>query len=106
MKKDISFHWQPIEGQIMTRWSRDVDSTEPLPEYPRPQFKRNEWLNLNGIWDYAILPKEENEFNNYEGKILVPFPIESALSGVKKKLKPKQKLWYRRTFNIPTTWKG
>ncbi len=103
MKKNNQ--WEPIEGQIMTRWSRDIDPTKPLPEYPRPQFKRNDWLNLNGLWDYAIRPKEEIEVKNYDGQILVPFPIESALSGVKKKLKPKQKLWYRRTFTIPDNWK-
>jgi beta-galactosidase/beta-glucuronidase len=104
MKNTKDFHWEPIEDQIMTRWSRDVLPEEPLPEYPRPQFKRNEWLNLNGLWEYAIRPKEENHVDSYDGKILVPFPIESALSGVKKKLRPKQKLWYRRTFTIPDKW--
>ena len=100
------FHWKSIEGQIMTRWSNDVDTKEPLPEYPRPQFRRIDWLNLNGLWDYAVRPKIENNIHKYDGKILVPFPIESALSGVKRKLKPTEKLWYRRTFTIPTEWKS
>jgi len=106
MKKVKDFHWEPIEGQIMTRWSNDVDPREPLPEYPRPHFRRNDWLNLNGLWEYAILPREESKVDSFYGKILVPFPIESALSGVKKKLKPTQKLWYRRTFTIPKEWKS
>ena len=106
MKNVKNVNWEPIEGQIMTRWSKDVDPTEPLPEYPRPHFRRNDWLNLNGLWDYAIRPKEENKVKSFDGKILVPFPIESALSGVKKKLKPKQKLLYKRTFSIPKEWKS
>jgi beta-galactosidase/beta-glucuronidase len=105
MKKIKDYQWVPIDGQIMTRWSYKVDSTQPFPEYPRPQFKRAEWLNLNGLWDYAIRPKEKSEVSDFDGKILVPFPIESALSGVKKKLKPRQKLWYRRKFEIPKEWK-
>jgi beta-galactosidase/beta-glucuronidase len=105
MKKIKDYQWAPIDGQIMTRWSYKVDSTQPFPEYPRPQFKRAEWLNLNGLWDYAIVPKEEREVSSFDGKVLVPFPIESALSGVKKKLKRRQKLWYSRTFKIPNEWK-
>ena len=105
MKKIKDYQWVPIDGQIMTRWSYKVDSTQPFPEYPRPQFKRAEWLNLNGLWDYAIRPKEKSEVSDFDGKILVPFPIESALSGVKKKLKPRQKLWYRRKFEIRKEWK-
>jgi beta-galactosidase/beta-glucuronidase len=105
MKKITDYQWVPIDGQIMTRWSYKVDSTQPFPEYPRPQFKRAEWLNMNGLWDYAIVPKEEREVSSFDGKVLVPFPIESALSGVKKKLKPRQKLWYSRTFKIPNEWK-
>jgi len=100
----ITSEWEPIKGQIMTCWSNDIDPKNPLPEYPRPQLKRDKWLNLNGLWDYAICPKEESNIKNYDGKILVPFPIESALSGVKKKLKPKYKIWYRRIFRVPKDW--
>jgi beta-galactosidase/beta-glucuronidase len=105
MKKNKDYHWAPIDGQIMTRWSYEIEPNQPFPEYPRPQFRRTEWLNLNGLWNYAIHPKEEREVSNFDGKVLVPFPIESALSGVKKKLKPRQKLWYSRTFKIPNEWK-
>ncbi|MFX0174940.1 MAG: glycoside hydrolase family 2 protein [Candidatus Hodarchaeota archaeon] len=103
---DNNLKWEPVKGQIMTKWAKDVDPNNPLPDYPRPQFRRKEWMNLNGLWNYAILPKEKEMVNSYDGKILVPFPIESALSGVSKKLRPLQNLWYQRHFKIPFTWKG
>ncbi|MHA1193320.1 MAG: glycoside hydrolase family 2 protein [Promethearchaeota archaeon] len=96
--------WNPIKDQILTRWVKDIDPKNPLPEYPRPQLKREEWLNLNGLWDYAIVPRNEQEIKDYDGKILVPYPIESALSGVKKRLLPNQRLWYHRKFTIPDKW--
>jgi hypothetical protein len=73
----------------------------PLPEYPRPQMTRPDWVNLNGWWDYAVLTKDESQPDRYQGKILVPFPIESLLSGVQQPLLPDQTLWYRRTFSHP-----
>jgi beta-galactosidase/beta-glucuronidase len=96
--------WAPINNPLMTRWSKKVNPECPLPEYPRPQMIREQWLNLNGLWDYAIHPKNNKKVENYDGKILVPFPLESALSGVKKKLNPDQKLWYRRNFTFPKEW--
>ena len=98
--------WTPIAGEIMTRWVKDINPKHPLPEYPRPQMKRNEWLNLNGLWDYAIRSKRLKKLDFIDGKILVPFPVESALSGVKKKVKGKHQIWYKRNFIIPDTWKG
>ncbi|UCG00780.1 MAG: beta-galactosidase [Candidatus Heimdallarchaeota archaeon] len=98
--------WHPVPGQLITRWVKDLDPLNPLPDYPRPQLCREEWLNLNGFWDYAVRPKKHTEINSYDGKILVPFPLESALSGVKKKLSHKQRLFYRRFFSIPKTWKS
>ncbi|MCJ7648662.1 MAG: beta-galactosidase, partial [Candidatus Lokiarchaeota archaeon] len=97
--------WKPIKDQLLTRWVNDINPNRPLPEYPRPQLERDEWLNLNGLWDYKISPKDVKEVESYDGKILVPYPIESALSGVGKKLKPNQKLWYHRKFIIPENWK-
>jgi len=92
--------WHPIKGHLFTRWAKDVNPAQPWPEYPRPQMQRDNWQNLNGLWDYAILPKKSKEPEAYSGKILVPFPIESALSGVKQPLKPDQKLWYHRSFEV------
>ena len=67
---------------------------------------RNEWLNLNGLWDYAVRPREqETAPAEPDGQILVPFAIESALSGVKRALEPHERLWYRRTFSIPAGWR-
>jgi beta-galactosidase/beta-glucuronidase len=106
MELDNNFKWEPIKGQITTKWAGDVDPDNPLSEYPRPQLRRKEWKNLNGLWNYAILPKEEKMVKSYDGKILVPFPIESALSGVSKKLRPNQRLWYQRNFKITSSWKG
>ena len=89
----------------MTRWAAAVSAENALSEYPRPQLVRKEWLNLNGLWDYAITPRsDERPPGVFEGKILVPYPIESALSGVMKALQPEQKLWYRRAFDVPSAW--
>ena len=85
----------------MTRWAKDVSPQNALPEYPRPQLVRKAWTNLNGLWDYAIVAREEAAPKEYQGKILVPYPVESALSGVKRRLTPKDALWYRRPFDAP-----
>src|SRR5919112_1508715 len=79
-------NWKRIEGQLMTRWAKDVSPTNVHPEYPRPQMVRKDWLNLNGLWDYAIRPTEQKQpqAGSFDGKIMVPFPVESALSGVMK----------------------
>lgn len=94
--------WQPAANPIETPWTRQVDPAAPLPEYPRPQFEREQWTNLNGLWDYAVRPADAAGLPaKYEGKILVPFAIESALSGVKRRVTPSEALWYRRTFPTP-----
>lgn len=98
--------WQPAQGPLMTRWAKDVKPDKAHPEYPRPQMERKDWLNLNGMWDYAICPRNEAKPSQYEGQILVPFPIESALSGVMKPVSDQQRLWYHRSFTVPSKWKG
>lgn len=98
--------WKPVEGNIMTTWSKDVSPKNVLPEYPRPQMVRKIWMNLNGLWDYAITLKDQDKISSYDGKILVPYPLESALSGVKKQLFPSEWLWYRRDFTVPNEWKN
>jgi hypothetical protein len=93
--------WKPAENPIMTPWAEKVDPKSPLPEYPRPQMVRKDWVNLNGLWEYAIVGKGEGKPAAWQGKILVPFAVESALSGVKKPVTAEQRLWYRRTFTRP-----
>lgn len=90
----------------MTRWAKDVSPDRPLPEYPRPQMVRADWLNLNGLWDYAIVSTNQGQPTQWDGQILVPFAVESALSGVKKPVGPTQRLWYRRAFEVPADWAG
>lgn len=98
--------WKPVEGQLLTRWARQVTPDKAWEAYPRPQLVRPLWTNLNGLWDYAIRPKDEEAPQAYDGKILVPFPVESALSGVKKPVTPEQRLWYHRTFELPNAAQG
>jgi hypothetical protein len=96
--------WKPADGPLMTRWAQEVSPQNAHPEYPRPQMVRENWLNLNGLWDYAIRPKDAARPDSFHGQILVPFPIESALSGVMKPVGPENRLWYRRTFAVPEKW--
>ena len=98
--------WQMAKGPLATKWATDVSPANAHPEYPRPQMVRKDWLNLNGLWDYAIRPKEEGKPAEWEGQILVPFCVESALSGVMRRVEPNQRLWYRRTFETPAAWRG
>lgn len=97
--------WQPAKGRLMTRWAADVSPDQVHPEYPRPQMVRPDWWNLNGLWDYAVTDSSEVP-DRFDGKILVPFPVESALSGVMKRVSKDSTLWYRREFNIPADWRG
>ena len=89
----------PSGKSMQTPWTPATPI--PLPEYPRPQMTRPDWVNLNGLWDYAILPKENSAPKTFDGKILVPYAVESLLSGVQKPLLPSQRLWYQRTFHSP-----
>lgn len=89
-----------ITPALTTPWSAEVDPDLPHPEYPRPQMARESWQNLNGAWDYAITRQGENIPEVFPGKIRVPFPLESALSGVGRQLQPEETLWYRRSFQI------
>ena len=98
--------WQPVEGQLLTRWAKDVSAEHVHSEYPRPQLMRQNWMNLNGLWDYAVCPKEADRPEKFEGQILVPYPIESALSGVKRAVGTTKRLWYRRTFKAPALVDG
>jgi hypothetical protein len=96
--------WKPAGSPLQTKWTREVTPENVWQEYPRPQLTREKWLNLNGLWDYAIRPKEEGMPEQYDGKILVPFPVESSLSGVEKPVGENNRLWYRRFVQIPENW--
>lgn len=98
-------NWQPPTGPLLTRWAKLVGPDNALPEYPRPQLVRQTWQNLNGLWDYAVTGKAVERIPaTFDGKILVPYCIESAVSGVARPFLPDQKLWYRRTITIPEDW--
>jgi ribosomal protein S17E len=98
-------NWAPVPGQIMTSWANDVTPENVWKEYPRPQMVRTDWLNLNGLWDFEITDRDTNKIAiNYARKILVPFCVESALSGIKETITGKQQMMYRRYFTVPSNW--
>lgn len=97
--------WHVGTSPLTTPWTDEVSPTNALPEYPRPQLTRPEWRNLNGLWEWAPAALgEQPPFGRTLGeKVLVPYPIESALSGLQKH---EDRMWYRRTFQVPDNWKG
>ena len=90
--------WQPADGPLLTRWADDIVPSNPLPEYPRPKMRRENWTNLNGLWDFQISKKRSK--GEYEDQILVPYPVESALSGVTESVGAANRVWYRRTVLV------
>lgn len=106
LTSSLQAQWSPAEGRLLTRWAEEVSPENALPEYPRPQLVRDDWANLNGLWDYAIRSGDEGAPDSWDGQILVPFCVESALSGVMTGVQPDQLLWYRRTFQVPEGWDG
>ncbi len=101
----LSSQWTPIETPITTPWTSQVDPNNPLPEYPRPQLVREDWLNLNGYWEYEsgangdIVPHGQT----LASRIVVPFPIESTLSEV---IEHHERIWYRKLIEVPAAWSG
>jgi len=106
--------YKPAPGAFpLTRWAKEVSPDNALPAYPRPMLARKDWMNLNGLWDYAVVAKDAKAPVSYQGKILVPFPIEAPLSGVGKMIHGfegrdyrKTRLWYQRVFKMPAAWKS
>ena len=100
-------NWAPAGHRIKTKWAKNLNPEKVWTEYPRPQLQRKEWMNLNGPWLYSI----RNYGTDYlkpeyhDGKILVPFSLESSLSGVMGTLLEKQSLWYEKVFEILKSWK-
>lgn len=91
---------------MLTRWGKEVSAENVHPEYPRPTMVRTDWLNLNGQWDCAITHRDQTNAGAFDGRILVPFPVEATLSGMHRLFTEQQRLWYRRRFNIPPAWRG
>ncbi|WP_294082517.1 glycoside hydrolase family 2 protein [Proteiniphilum sp. UBA5384] len=102
---NIFAQWKPVGDKLKTKWASEIDVNNVLPEYPRPIMERTEWANLNGLWEYAITEVGKAQPNSFDGQILVPFAVESSLSGVQKELGKDKELWYRRTFKVPGNWK-
>ena len=98
--------WKPVGDKIKTDWATQIDPANVLPEYPRPIMERGEWKNLNGLWNYAIIEKGQPVPATFDGEILVPFAVESSLSGVAKRMDDTKELVYQRSFEVPSAWKG
>lgn len=98
--------WKPAGEKIKTVWAEEIDVNNVLPEYPRPIMERDEWQNINGLWEYAITKAGDAKPEKFDGKILVPFAIESSLSGVQRNVGEEKELWYKRSFNVPSNWKN
>ena len=98
--------WSPAGDNVKTRWASEVSPANARTEYPRPQMVRKGWACLNGLWDYAVAPVAEAQMPEPQGEILVPFCIESSLSGVCTRIDSQNALWYRRTLEKPSGWDG
>lgn len=98
--------WKPVGDKLKSTWAEQIDPQHVLPEYPRPLIERSQWTNLNGLWEYAVTPRGMAEPASFDGQILVPFCIESSLSGVMKEVGEANELWYKREFTVPSNWKG
>ena len=112
-KKDIqnishldnkNFQWAPKGDRIKTKWGSNLDINNIWKEYPRPQLERKEWINLNGPWFYSVTEIGSPKPKEVDGTILVPFPIESSLSGVMMNFTNEQIIWYEKDFKIPQNW--
>lgn len=103
---NVHAQWQPAGTRIKTTWAEALTPENVLNDYPRPAMERPEWQSLNGLWNYAITPKNQTQPAKYDGQILVPFAVESSLSGVQKKVGDENVVWYERHFIVPPAWKN
>lgn len=94
-------------NKLLTVWGEALDRDHPLPEYPRPQLVRSSYVNLDGVWRYAIAKGAErcaaypDRPTRWDGKIVVPFAPESILSGAERRQRPNEALWYERPVTLP-----
>lgn len=105
VSRTFAADWKPAAGPLKTRWTDQVSPENALPEYPRPTMVRERWQNLNGLWQYAVTARTADKPTAFDGEILVPYPIESALSGVARRVSENERLWYRREFRVPRDWR-
>ena len=103
--RNDTYEYHPAGDRIRTVWAEQVGPANAHPEFPRPQMVRGPWESLNGLWDYAVTGKEDPQPTVPDGKILVPFCIESSLSGVGRSVTAEEALWYRTTFRVPRKWR-
>ena len=103
-----TFAYTPVQGHIMTTWGENITPENAWRNYPRPNFERDNWECLNGLWQFAVTPMKGDmpKDNEWQQEILVPFAPEAALSGVGRLTEPNENLWYKRTFNLPTVEEG
>ncbi len=102
----LTAQWQPAGDKIKTAWAEEIDPESVLNEYPRPILQREQWQNLNGIWDFGITPEGSAPPDSFSREILVPFAVESSLSGNMEEAGPGNELWYRRSFELDNSWDG
>ena len=88
--------YTPPEFRLTTEWSMEVNPDHPRQEYPRPTMVRKDWKSLNGRWYFELTGKDEGIPAHFKREIIVPFPVESALSGTQQEVRPDQKIWYKR----------
>jgi len=98
--------WAPAGNKLKTQWAEKVTPQNVWQEYPRPQFERSNWMNLNGLWQYSVVKNNEVQPKKFQGNILIPFCVESSLSGVASEVKPDDRIWYKRNFTVPSDWNG
>ncbi|MEE9463203.1 MAG: beta-galactosidase, partial [Bacteroidales bacterium] len=98
--------WEPKISPILTPWGEKLDTNSVLPEYPRPQMVRKNWINLNGAWDFTLTDSASEVPGHFDDRILVPFCVESTLSGVTRKVTRKNAMWYRKHLRLEKPTNG
>ncbi len=106
MSSVSAFAWEPAEHTMLTEWGEAVTPDNVWQEYPRPQMVRDEWTNLNGLWKFKVTSNRERDPGRMEEEILVPFALETPLSGVGRRLESDEVIWYEREFSLEAAPEG